>query len=280
MRTIGVVGAGIMGSGIAQVIAANGMQAIVNDVAQEFLDRGISAIRSNLDRAVQKGRLSRQEAEEALSRVRPTLRLEDMAEAEFVIEAATEREDIKLELFRRLDQICAPEVILATNTSSIPITRIAAATKRPERVVGMHFFNPPPVMRLVEVIRGIATDERTVRQTVELARALGKEPVEVADAPGFVVNRLLIPMINEAAFLLQEGVARAEDIDRAMKLGANHPMGPLELADLIGLDTVLAIMEVLERGTGDPKYRPCPLLRRYVEAGRLGRKSGQGFYRY
>jgi 3-hydroxybutyryl-CoA dehydrogenase len=280
IKVFGVVGAGQMGNGIAQVAAASGLQVIMNDIQPEFTERGLKVIRQNLGRAVEKGKLEAAAMEATLQRIRTSTALADLAAADFVVEAATEREDLKFKIFRDLDGICGPEVILATNTSSIPIGRIAAQTRRPDKVVGMHFMNPVPVMKLVEVIRGLRTSEETFRTTWDLSLAFGKTPAEANDFPGFIANRILMPMINEAVFCLYHGVGTPEAIDTVMKLGMNHPMGPLALADLIGLDTCLAIMEVLHEGFKDSKYRPCPLLRKYVEAGWLGRKSGRGFYSY
>jgi 3-hydroxybutyryl-CoA dehydrogenase len=280
IKIIGVVGAGQMGSGIAQVAAAAGFHVIMNDISQDLLDKGVAIIGKNLDRLVQKEKMTEAGKREALARIKATLQLKEMAEADFVVEAATENEQIKLSIFNELDKICRPGVILASNTSSIPISRIAAATKRPELVIGMHFMNPVPVMRLVEIIKGLATAEETFQVTKDLAIKMGKTPVEAHDFPGFISNRVLMPMINEAIYTLFQGVGTAEAIDQVMKLGMNHPMGPLELADLIGLDTCLAIMNTLYEGLGDPKYFPCPLLRKYVEAGYLGKKAGRGFYSY
>jgi len=274
------VGAGQMGNGIAQVAAASGLDVIMNDIKQEFVDRGMGVIAANLERGVAKGRLSVEEKSVILGRITVSTNLEDMARADYVVEAATEREDLKFGIFRDLDRICPPATVLATNTSSIPIGRIAAQTGRPDKVIGMHFMNPVPVMRLVEVIRGLATSEETFALTWKLSERFGKTPAEANDFPGFIANRILMPMINEAIFCLYHGVGEAGAIDTVMKLGMNHPMGPLALADLIGLDTCLAIMETLYNGFNDSKYRPCPLLRKYVEAGWLGRKSGRGFYRY
>jgi 3-hydroxybutyryl-CoA dehydrogenase len=280
IKVFGVVGAGQMGSGIAQVAAATGLQVIMHDIQPEFTAKGLKAIQANLKRAVAKGKLGAAEMEAVLARIRTTTELGQMAAADFVVEAATEHEDLKFQIFRALDADCPSQTILATNTSSIPIGRIAAQTRRPAQVVGMHFMNPVPVMKLVEVIRGLQTSEATFEATWKLAQAFGKTPAEANDFPGFIANRILMPMINEAIYCLYHGVGSAEAIDTVMKLGMNHPMGPLALADLIGLDTCLAIMETLYRGFADSKYRPCPLLRRYVEAGWLGRKAGRGFYPY
>jgi len=280
IKTIGVIGAGQMGGGIVQVAAASGFQVIMSDIAQGLLDKGVAVIGKNLDRLVQKERMTEAEKKEVLARIKATLLLKEMAAADFAVEAATENEQLKLSIFAELDKICRPGVILASNTSSIPITRIASATKRPELVIGMHFMNPVPVMRLVEIIKGLATSEGTFEVTKDLATRMGKTPVEANDFPGFISNRVLMPMINEAIFALLEGVGTAEAIDQVIKLGLNHPMGPLELADLIGLDTCLAIMKTLYEGFGDPKYFPCPLLTKYVEAGYLGKKTGKGFYSY
>ena len=277
---IAVVGAGQMGSGIAHVAALSGYPVTMIDVAEAALAKGRATISTNLDRQLKKGAIDAGARDDALARLTTSTSLDASGGAAVVIEAATERADLKFRIFEDLDRIAAPGAILATNTSSISITTIAAHTKRPDAVIGMHFMNPVPVMQLVEVIRGLATSDETTTRVLSLARAMGKTPVEVNDAPGFVANRVLMPMINEAAFCLMEGVGTAEAIDTVMKLGMNHPMGPLALADLIGLDTCLAIMEVLHRGIGDDKYRPCPLLRKYVDAGWLGRKSGRGFYTY
>lgn len=280
VRTVFVAGAGQMGSGIAQVCAERGLDVILYDLEQRFLDRGLGTIRRFLDRNVEKGRMTAEERDATLGRIRATTSVADAAPAGVVIEAIVENLDAKQELFRRLDRICPPETLFASNTSSLSITELAAATGRPDRFIGMHFFNPVPVMKLVEVVRGLLTSDATHAAVVALAEQLGKTPVTVQDYPGFVSNRLLMPMLNEAMNCLMEGVASARDIDTVMKLGMNHPMGPLELADFIGLDTCLYIMEVLYEGFRDPKYRPCPLLRKMVRAGYLGRKSGRGFYDY
>lgn len=275
-----VVGAGQMGSGIAQVAAAAGLQVILNDIKDEFVQRGLGVIEKNLSRNVAKSRMEESEKKEILSRIKPSVSLEDAADVDIVIEAAVEKMEIKSQIFKKLDRIAPSHAILATNTSSLPITEIAAVTGRPEKVIGMHFMNPVPVMKLVEIIRGLVTDDETFNVVKELSEKMGKIPVEVNDAPGFVSNRVLLPMINEAIHCVWEGVATPEAVDQVMKLGMNHPMGPLALADLIGLDTCLSIMEVLYEGFGDSKYRPCPLLRKYVAAGWLGRKTGRGFYVY
>lgn len=280
IKTFGVIGAGQMGGGIAQVAAASGLDVIMSDISEECTAAGLATIEKNLVRSVEKGKLETDEANAILSRLKTTTNLGDMAEADYVVEAAVEMEDLKFNIFRQLDEACPAHVILATNTSSIPIGRIAAQTGRPEKVIGMHFMNPVPIMKLVEVIRGLATSQETFDLTWQLCEKFGKTPAEASDFPGFIANRILLPMINEAIFCLYQGVGKAEDIDTVMKLGMNHPMGPLALADLIGLDTCLAIMETLYDGFKDSKYRPCPLLRKYVEAGWLGRKSGKGFYDY
>ena len=280
IEKIGVVGAGQMGAGIAQVAAMNEFSVILNDIKDAFLDRGMEAIEKGLSRLVKKDRISEEQKNAALGRIQTTLEITAFESADFVVEAVIENEALKLDVFEALDKVCRPGVILASNTSSIPITRIAAATKRPSEVIGMHFMNPVPVMKLVEIIRGLATSEEAFQTTQDLAAKLNKTPVGANDFPGFISNRILLPMINEAIFALYEGVGTAEAIDSVMKLGMNHPMGPLALADLIGLDTCLSIMEVLHEGFGDSKYRPCPLLRKYVDAGYLGRKTGRGFYTY
>jgi len=280
IKTFGVVGAGQMGNGIAQVAAMSGLEVIMNDIKSEFVEKGMANIDKILSRGVEKGRMTDDEKNAVLGRIKTSVDLGDMAPADFVVEAATENEPIKYQIFKDIDAACRPEVILATNTSSIPIGRIAAQTGRPDKVIGMHFMNPVPVMRLVEVIRGIATSDETFNTTWELSEKFGKTPAEASDFPGFIANRILLPMINEAVYCLYHGVGKPEDIDTVMKLGMNHPMGPLALADLIGLDTCLAIMETLYDGFKDSKYRPCPLLRKYVEAGWLGRKTKRGFYEY
>jgi len=280
VQTFGVIGAGQMGNGIAQVAAASGLNVIMNDINTEFVERGLNAISKNLARSVEKGKLSDADKNAILGRIKTSVALKDMADADFVVEAATENQKIKFQLFKDLDGICAAHVILSSNTSSIPIGRIAAQTERPEKVIGMHFMNPVPVMKLVEVIRGLATSDETFQTTWDLSLAFGKTPAEANDFPGFIANRILMPMINEAVTCLYHGVGTRENIDTVMKLGMNHPMGPLALADLIGLDTCLAIMETLYAGFCDSKYRPCPLLRKYVEAGWLGRKTKRGFYEY
>ena len=277
---IGVVGAGTMGSGIAQTAARAGYTVVLRDISEEFLRRGVGAIDRGLQRDVDKGRLKEDEKRAITARIRTTIELSELAGASFVVEAITENLDAKRELFRALDAAVGRDAVLASNTSSISITKLGAATTRPDKVIGMHFMNPVPLMQLVEVIRGIATSDETWARTRALAEALGKTALECQDSPGFVSNRVLMPMINEAVFALQEGVATRESIDGIMRLGMNHPMGPLTLADFIGLDVCLAILEVLHAELGDPKYRPCPLLRKYVDAGWLGRKSGRGFYEY
>jgi len=280
VEKFGVIGAGQMGNGIAQVAAASGLTVLMSDIKQDFCDRGMANIAKNLDRMVSKGKMEAGEKEAIIGRIETTTDLADMAGVDFVVEAAVEREDLKFKIFEDLDKICPAHVILSTNTSSIPIGRIAARTSRPEKIIGMHFMNPVPVMKLVEVIRSIATDQATFDLTWELCERFNKTPAEANDFPGFIANRILMPMINEAIFCLYQSVGKAEDIDTVMKLGMNHPMGPLALADLIGLDTCLAIMETLYDGFKDSKYRPCPLLRKYVEVGWLGRKTGKGFYEY
>ncbi len=280
IKTVGVIGAGTMGNGIAHVFAKSGYNVVLVDVEQRFLDRGLDTINKNLDREVAKNKLTADQKSQAIARLRGALDRKALADCDFVVEAATEKFEVKLEVLRDIDQICRPEIILSSNTSSISITKLAAVTKRPDKIIGMHFFNPVPVMKLVEVIRGLATSDETYATVKSLSEKLEKTPVEVNDAPGFVSNRVLMPLLNEAMYTVMEGVATPEAVDEVFKLGMAHPMGPLTLADFIGLDVCLDIMRVLHNGLGDPKYRPCPLLIKMVDAGWLGRKSGRGFFQY
>lgn len=280
VNTFGVIGAGQMGGGIAQVAAASGMNVILHDISTDFVERGLAVIAKNLRRSVEKGKISDNDERTILDRITLSTDMTNMKSADFVVEAASEIQEIKFKIFSQLDEVCPPHAILSSNTSSIPIGRIASQTRRPEKVIGMHFMNPVPVMKLVEVIRALPTSDETYQTTVDLAEKMGKTPGVASDFPGFLANRILLPMINEAIFCLYQGVGDKESIDTVMKLGMNHPMGPLALADLIGLDTCLAILQTLHQGFGDPKYRPCPLLRQYVESGWLGRKTGRGFYQY
>ncbi|HKD68269.1 MAG TPA: 3-hydroxybutyryl-CoA dehydrogenase [Candidatus Binataceae bacterium] len=280
IRKIGVVGAGQMGAGIAQVAAQEGLAVMLHDVGEDVLKKSLDGIGRNIERMIARGRIKPEQRNDIMRRIETAPRIDELADRDFIIEAIMEDEDAKIELLKKLDKICPPPVIFASNTSSISITKMGARTSRADRVIGMHFMNPVPAMRLVEIIRGLATSQQTYDATRELAERLGKTTMTAEDFPGFIVNRVLLPMINEAIYTLYEGVGQVTDIDTAMKLGTNQPMGPLELADLIGLDTCLAIMEVMQRVLGDDKYRPCPLLKKYVDAGYLGRKAGRGFYSY
>ena len=280
MKKVGVLGAGTMGSGIAQVIAQGGYQVILRDIKEEYVEKGLEGINKNLKRSVKKERITQEEMDETLANIETTTEVSDLDDVDLVIEAVNEDMELKKKIFKELDEVTKDDAILASNTSALSITEIATVTERPDKVVGVHFFNPVPVMKLVELIRSITTSDETFEKVEKMVEELGKSPVEVNEAPGFVVNRILVPMINEAAFLLNGGVASAEDIDKAMKLGANHPIGPLALGDMIGLDVCLAIMETLYEEFGDSKYRPCPLLKKKVRADQLGRKTGEGFYSY
>jgi 3-hydroxybutyryl-CoA dehydrogenase len=280
IKTLGVVGAGQMGAGIAQVAAMSGLQVVISDISEALVQRGVQNITKLLAKGVEKGKISAGDQDAILGRINTTINMQDLAGSDFVVEAATENEGLKFKIFRDLDALCRPSTVLASNTSSIPIGRIAAQTKRPDKIIGMHFMNPVPVMKLVEVIRALTTSDETFKLTWDLSIKLGKTPAEASDYPAFIANRILMPMINEAVYCLYHGVGTRENIDTVMQLGMNHPMGPLALADLIGLDTCLAVMETLFNGFCDSKYRPCPLLRKYVEVGWLGRKTGRGFYEY
>ena len=280
MEEIAIIGAGTMGSGIAQVVASAGYSVILRDIKKEFVEKGLGKIKKNLDRNVKKERISAEERNDILGRIKGIVDLEDLKDVDMVIEAITEDLELKKGIFQDLDKICKKDTLILSNTSALSVTELATATSRPDKVMGIHFFNPVPVMKLLELIKSITTSEETFNSVKSFALKLDKSPVEVNEAPGFIVNRILIPMINEGIFILNEGVAKANDIDVAMKMGANHPMGPLELADLIGLDVCLAIMEILYEEFADPKYRPCPLLKKKVRAGQLGRKTGEGFYQY
>lgn len=280
INQIGVVGAGTMGTGIAQTAAAAGYQVLLYDVSEEAVDRALASVTARMAHEVRKDRISQEQSDGLLRRMKPCTNLADFSRVQYVIEAATERMEIKKELFRELDHVCRPETVLATNTSGLSITEIASATERPDLVIGTHFFNPVPVMKLVEIIRGQDTSDDAVEVAVSVSARMGKECIDVKEAPLFVVNRILVPMLNEAVFVLQEGLASPEDIDKGMVLGANHPIGPLALADMVGLDTLLFVAETLFQETGDPKYRPAPLLRQMVRANKLGRKNGRGFYSY
>ena len=280
IKTIGVVGAGTMGNGIVQVCAAAGLKVIMQDIGDAQVERGLNTISGSLDRLIKKEKISEQDKQTTLSNISTTTALADLADSDIVIEAATENEAIKLDIFKQLDGLCQPQTILASNTSSISLTRIAGATQRADQVIGMHFMNPVPIMALVEVIRALQTSDATYQAVHELSEFIGKIPIEAKDSPGFVANRIIVPMINEAAYVYYEGLASAEGIDEIMKLGMAHPMGPLMLADLIGIDTIYAVIKVLHEGFGDSKYRPCPIWQQMVDAGYLGRKSGRGFYNY